>query len=118
MSCWSGDLVLRLSEDGDTFHAFDAEAAEPVAAGEVTYAVGRTVVTRHLAYKQSSLGILKPKSRFVFLQFELHPWMIQDGIHLELEKALRAYPSSHLEAKEVQVKIGYTSKQQPVWTWL
>jgi len=113
------DLKLRMSKQGDSFEPFDAGSEkEEIPAGEASYAVGSAVVTRHLAYKQSRTGILKPDSSIVLLQFELQPWMIEAGVHLEIERTLRAYNSSHEEASKVEMRIGYTSKAQPNWTWI
>jgi DNA/RNA-binding domain of Phe-tRNA-synthetase-like protein len=66
-----GDLELRLTRDGDTFHALDAEVPEPVAAGEVAYATGSHVVTRHLVWRQSRQAAIGGRTRDAVFVTEL-----------------------------------------------
>jgi DNA/RNA-binding domain of Phe-tRNA-synthetase-like protein len=54
-----GDLLeLRLTREGDTFAALDGSAAERVGPGEVAYASGSTVLTRHFVWRQSREGLI------------------------------------------------------------
>ncbi len=53
-----GPLELRLTRDGDTFHPLDGSSPERVEAGEVAYASGDEILTRHFVWKQSRRGLL------------------------------------------------------------
>jgi DNA/RNA-binding domain of Phe-tRNA-synthetase-like protein len=64
-------LELRLTREGDAFEALDASAPEPAEPGEVAYASGNTVLTRHFVWKQSRAGLLTPSTRSVFLVSEI-----------------------------------------------
>ena len=56
-------LDLRLTVDGDTFTALDADGPSPVPAGEVAYATASTVLTRHIVWRQSREGLIAPATR-------------------------------------------------------
>ena len=62
-----GVLELRLTRDGDRFRVLGAAESEPVAAGEVGYAVGDIVLTRHLAWRQSVEAMVTPDTRSVIV---------------------------------------------------
>ncbi|KAL8899966.1 MAG: hypothetical protein Q9207_005927 [Kuettlingeria erythrocarpa] len=67
-------LELRLSKANDTFKALDAgaeEAATPVPEGELVYAQGATVLTRHLAWRQAAEGLVEPATRNVIFMSEV-----------------------------------------------
>ena len=64
----SGDLELRLTREGDLFGALDAQDDEAVPPGEVAYATGATILTRHLVWRQSrraSIGVATRGALFV-----------------------------------------------------
>ena len=56
------DLLLRFSKAGDTFESLDSDEALPLAEGEVCYADGGTVITRHFVWKQSKHALITEKS--------------------------------------------------------
>lgn len=66
-----GPLELRLSRAGDTFLALDADAPLDVPPGEVSYASGTTILTRHFVWRQSRAGLIEPTTREVFLVSEV-----------------------------------------------
>ena len=68
-----GPLAVRLTRDGDTFAALDAEGAVPVPEGEVAYATGSTILTRQLMWRQARDGLIHPETRTVFLVSESLP---------------------------------------------
>jgi DNA/RNA-binding domain of Phe-tRNA-synthetase-like protein len=68
-----GPLTVRLTRDGDTFAALDAEGAVAVPAGEVAYATGSTILTRQLMWRQARDGLIHPETRTVFLVSESLP---------------------------------------------
>jgi DNA/RNA-binding domain of Phe-tRNA-synthetase-like protein len=64
-------LELRLTRLGNTFHPLDGASAESVEAGEVAYASGNEVLTRHFVWKQSHKGLLGQATSSVFLVCEV-----------------------------------------------
>ena len=64
-------LELRLTRQGDTFRPLDSASAERVEPGEVAYASGNEVLTRHFVWKQSHKGLLGESTRSVFLVCEV-----------------------------------------------
>jgi DNA/RNA-binding domain of Phe-tRNA-synthetase-like protein len=68
------NLELRLSDTGDTFLALDApEGAAPVDVekGELSYVQGSTVLTRHLAWRQSLQGLVTGETKEVIFMSEV-----------------------------------------------
>ena len=66
-----GPLVLRLTRPGDTFVALDAEQPLATPPGEVAYANGQTVLTRHFVWRQARTALISRKTRDVFLVSEI-----------------------------------------------
>lgn len=66
-----GDLELRFSREGDTFTSLDNDEEISIPAGEVGYADGNQIVTRHFVYKQAKHGILTDNSRRVLFVSEI-----------------------------------------------
>ena len=67
-----GDVLeLRLTREGDTFRPLDSTSAERVEPGEVAYASGNEILTRHFVWKQSHTGLLGESTRSVFLVCEV-----------------------------------------------
>lgn len=64
-------LELRLSRAGDTFTALDDEQALAVPAGEVSYATGATILTRHIVWRQAKSALITPQTRDVVLVSEV-----------------------------------------------
>src|SRR5262249_10951667 len=67
----AGPIALRLSSAGDTFLALDAQIAAVVAPGEVAYADGHTILTRHFVWRQARTALLTPITQAVFLVSEV-----------------------------------------------
>ena len=65
-----GHLELRLTREGDRFHVLGADAPEAVAAGEIGYAIGHTILTRHLAWRQSVEAMVTPATTSVIVLSE------------------------------------------------
>ncbi|CAA9546643.1 MAG: hypothetical protein AVDCRST_MAG33-518 [uncultured Thermomicrobiales bacterium] len=65
-----GHLELRMTRDGDRFHVLGAGAPEPVAPGEIGYAIGATILTRHLAWRQSVEAMVTPATTSVIVMSE------------------------------------------------
>jgi DNA/RNA-binding domain of Phe-tRNA-synthetase-like protein len=66
-----GALELRLTEAGDRFAALDADAPVEVPPGEVAYAAGTTVLTRHFVWRQGREGLITPATRALILVSEV-----------------------------------------------
>ncbi len=64
-------LELRLTREGGTFHPMDNSSPESVEPGEIAYAAGNEVLTRHFVWKQSYRGLLKESTSSVFLVCEV-----------------------------------------------
>ncbi|HET8627764.1 MAG TPA: phenylalanine--tRNA ligase beta subunit-related protein [Thermomicrobiales bacterium] len=67
----AGPLELRLTRPGDHFTALDEDAPLPVPPGEVAYADGQTVLTRHFVWRQARTALITPATRSVFLVSEI-----------------------------------------------
>lgn len=67
----AGPLELRLTRPGDTFTALDTDAPETLPPGEIAYADGATVITRHFVWRQSRAGLVLPQTRDVMLLSEV-----------------------------------------------
>lgn len=65
------ELELRLTREGDTFLALDADDSEEVSPGEVAYAHGSTVLTRHFVWRQAKDGLVSPQTRRALLVSEV-----------------------------------------------
>jgi DNA/RNA-binding domain of Phe-tRNA-synthetase-like protein len=65
-----GDLDVRLTREGDTFHALDEDVPVPVPPGELAYCAGTEVLTRHLVWRQSRRALIGPDTRNVVLVSE------------------------------------------------
>lgn len=65
------DLQLRLSREGDRFMALDSDEAEQIPPGEVSYADGPEIITRHFVWKQSRHALLTPDSRNLLFVSEI-----------------------------------------------
>lgn len=66
-----GPFELRLTAPGDTFLSMDSDIPVDVPAGEVAYADGSTVLTRHFVWRQSRAGLIVPSTRSAFLVSEV-----------------------------------------------
>ena len=89
-----GPLELRRTRVGDTFLAMDAEEVEAVPPGEVAYADGTTILTRHFVWRQARTGLIDPATRSVFLVSEVLGEVGTDVAEMvlgELESGLRLY---------------------------
>jgi DNA/RNA-binding domain of Phe-tRNA-synthetase-like protein len=67
----AGPLELRLTRDGDTFQALDDESSIPVPSGEIAYADGSTILTRHFVWRQSREALITDSTRSVMLLSEI-----------------------------------------------
>ena len=66
-----GPLELRLTRHGDQFTGLDANAPVNVPPGEVAYADGPTILTRHFVWRQARTGLITRETRNVFLVSEV-----------------------------------------------
>lgn len=66
-----GALVVRESRDGDTFHTLRTDAPEAIPPGEVSWACGNVLTTRHFVWRQSEDSAISDASRSVLLVAEV-----------------------------------------------
>jgi DNA/RNA-binding domain of Phe-tRNA-synthetase-like protein len=66
-----GPLELRLTRSGDMFIALDEDVPQGVSVGEVAYADGNTILTRHFVWRQSKIGLITQATQSVFLVSEI-----------------------------------------------
>ena len=78
-------LVLRATRAGDTFQALDAAEPEEVPPGEIGYASGPTILTRHLVWRQSRVGRITPATRDAILVSEILQGLPEDLVDQVLE---------------------------------
>lgn len=65
------ELEVRFTREGDRFQALDDDAPLVLPAGESAYACGATVLSRHLAWRQSREALVTPRTRRVVLVSEI-----------------------------------------------
>jgi DNA/RNA-binding domain of Phe-tRNA-synthetase-like protein len=106
-------LSLRFSKEGDKFLALDADTAIDIPMGEVLYASGNTVVTRHINWKQSREGLIQDSSTNVCFMAEVldgYPETQLGDMQSDFKKCcvdlLHAEPEVHL-LKEGNASITY-----------
>ncbi len=66
-----GPLELRLTRAGDTFVALDGDEPLATPPGEVAYADGQTILTRHFVWRQARTALITRGTRDVFLVSEV-----------------------------------------------
>lgn len=66
-----GALELRLTRQEDAFQPLDGSSEVGVEPGEVAYACGNEILTRHFVWKQSRKGLLDESTRSLFLVSEV-----------------------------------------------
>lgn len=89
-----GALELRLSRPGDQFLALDADEPLDVQLGEVSYAAGQTILTRHFVWRQARTGLIGPATREVFLISEVLGEVgreVAEAVLAAFRDGLRAY---------------------------
>lgn len=109
----TGPIELRLTRAGDTFAALDSEAAEMVPPGEIAYADGATILTRHFVWRQARAALFERSTRDVFLVSE-----ILGEVGLEVAQAMRNDFRSGLEtyfAVEAQTWLLDADSRSAVW---
>lgn len=67
----TGNLILRMTQAGETFQALGSDTAETVEAGEVAYADGATLLTRHFVWRQSERAKITADTADAFLIAEV-----------------------------------------------
>lgn len=87
-------LTLRFSKAGDTFQALDNPEPIPVPEGEVSYADGSAIVTRHFIWRQSKIGLVQSKSKNILLLSEI-PGSLGDELYNNVKNDLISGVKSH-----------------------
>ena len=89
-----GDIKLRLTWEGDQFTALDQGEAIMLEPGEVAYASGSTILTRHFMWRQARTGLVHQDSSRIFLVSEVPAVAGKEcaiRIEKEFQKGLRDY---------------------------
>ena len=73
------ELQLRRTRHGDRFTALDETESIEVAPGEIAYACGSVVLTRHFMWRQAREALVLAESRNVFLVSEI-PGVADDAL--------------------------------------
>lgn len=90
----TGPLELRLTRAGDTFTALGDQAPLDLNAGEIAYADGATILTRHFVWRQAQTGLIAPDTRSVFLVSEVQGELdasVATAVQQEFQRGLQAY---------------------------
>jgi DNA/RNA-binding domain of Phe-tRNA-synthetase-like protein len=66
-----GEVALRLTAAGDTFRSLDADEPLPLPPGEIAYAAGTTVLTRHFVWRQAREALILPHTTDAVLVAEV-----------------------------------------------
>lgn len=88
-------LELRLTRPGDTFVALDTEQQLAVPPGEVAYANGQTVLTRHFVWRQARTALISSETHDVFLVSEIlgevlaQDSTVADAVRADFQQGLR-----------------------------
>jgi DNA/RNA-binding domain of Phe-tRNA-synthetase-like protein len=77
----AGPLELRLTRTGDTFLALDTDEELAVPPGEVAYAFGSTILTRHFVWRQARRGLVTHQTRRAFVVSEIIGDIEEDVAH-------------------------------------
>lgn len=109
----AGPLELRLTRSGDTFTALDEDAPEALAVGEIAYADGATVITRHFVWRQSRAGLVTPQTRDVILLSEV---LGEVGPPVA-EAILRDFLGGLRDSFGVAGRGGIISVESPAFAW-
>jgi DNA/RNA-binding domain of Phe-tRNA-synthetase-like protein len=107
-------LELRLTVDGDTFVALDEDRAVPVPPGEVAYATGSTVLTRHIVWRQSREALISPGTRRAVVISEILgalPDAVVDVVRRDLEALLSDTFQADVRAEVLDATRPRTSLQ-------
>ncbi len=108
-----GPLELRLTRPGDHFLALDATEPLDLPPGEVCYADGATVLTRHFVWRQSRVAAITPSTRDVFLVSE-----ILGDVGREVAEAVRGeFESGMREHFGVPSQSWIVDAQHPTMSW-
>lgn len=91
-------LVLRFSKTGDEFQALDDDRPSAIPEGEVSYADGHQILTRHMLWRQSKKGLLERSSRNAVLISEI-PGGLEDGTSEQILSVLIAGIRKHFHVE-------------------
>jgi DNA/RNA-binding domain of Phe-tRNA-synthetase-like protein len=101
-------LDLRMTRVGDRFLALDASAEENVSPGEVAYATGDSVLTRHFVWRQSKRALVRESTTSLFLVAEVLP-EIGNGAAESVAQAFAGGLRKHFGAEAVTFVVDAAS---------
>lgn len=105
----SDDVVIRFTQEGDTFQGMNTENGEPIPTGELAYTSGSHVLTRHMVWRQGELSKIRLTSKSVLIPIDTFD-NISEAQLLEIMKELQA---KLVELFGVKVHTGILSKNSP-----
>lgn len=109
-------LALRATREGDTFQALDESEAAAVPGGEIGYASGDVILTRHLVWRQSRIGLITPDTRSAILVSEvlgdLSDELVEE-VRRDLAVGLREHFGAEVETAVVDAASPGTSEVPP-----
>ena len=85
---------MRISRTGDHFTALDSDEAIKLPEGEVVYATGATILTRHFVWRQAKAGLISSNITNVLLLSEILPQLplsAVDEVRASFEYGFRKY---------------------------
>lgn len=83
-----------MTRAGDRFVALDADAALAVPPGEIAYADGPTILTRHFVWRQARAGLITPATRAVVLLSEVPGELggaVAEAVLTDFDQGLRTH---------------------------
>lgn len=102
-------IELRLTREGDTFTALGSEQTVDVPAGELAYAAENHILTRHLVWRQSRLGLVTPETQdALFVSESLGPLGMDAAgeVVADLSSALQRYFGVTMQGAVLQCAAG------------
>lgn len=107
------DIVMRFSEDGDSFIPLGKTEVEAPDAGEVVYASGHEVRTRRWTWRQSELGKIDDQTRDVFFPLDGFKGINDDKV----DQAAADLVQQLKDIFGVEAVSGHVDRQQKEFSW-
>lgn len=103
------DVIIRLTKDGDTFQAMNAEKSETVPADELAYTSGKNILTRHMVWRQGELSKIRPSSQSVLIPIDT----FDNVSETQLLNIIKELQKTISELFGVKIQTGILSKNSP-----
>lgn len=103
-------LDLRVSKDTDKFTALDSTEPVDVLPGEIVYATGNTVVTRHINWRQSKEGLISHSTTNVCFMAEV----LDEYPKTKLAEMIDEFKSCCIEYLKVTPAVYMVDETNPI----